>query len=95
MTAIPRRQLNRQAKEKRILDAALIVFSDLGYTGATMDAIAFEAGLSKPTVYQYFESKERLFTAMMMAKRDDMLVAFERPSADAMVEQGMVELGYN
>mgnify|MGYP003950357611 CR=1 FL=1 len=87
MTAIPRRQLNRQAKEKRILDAALIVFSDLGYTGATMDAIAFEAGLSKPTVYQYFESKERLFTAMMMAKRDDMLVAFERPSADAMVEQ--------
>jgi TetR/AcrR family transcriptional regulator, mexJK operon transcriptional repressor len=87
MSAIPRRQLNRQAKEKSILYAALIVFSDLGYSGATMDAIAFEAGLSKPTVYQYFESKERLFTAMMVAKRDDMLVAFERPSAEAMVEQ--------
>ena len=87
MTQMPRRQLNRIAKEKRILEAALKVFSEMGYFGATMDEVAARAGLSKPTLYQYFESKEVLFTAMMSGERDDMLVAFESPAPDAMVAQ--------
>ena len=44
MTALPRRQLNRIAKERRILEAALRVFSDTGYSGTTMDALAAAAG---------------------------------------------------
>lgn len=87
MTSVPRRELNRIEKEKRILEAALSVFSRMGYSGTTMDAVAAEAGLSKPTLYQYFESKELLFTAMMKGKRDDMLLAFETPEPDKMVEQ--------
>lgn len=85
MTALPRRQQNRIAKERRILEAALKVFADTGYTGATMDAVAAGAGLSKPTLYQYFPSKEALFSAMMLAKRDEMLDVFEHPSAGGMV----------
>jgi TetR/AcrR family transcriptional regulator, mexJK operon transcriptional repressor len=87
MTELPKRQRNKQAKEKRILEAALKIFADLGYSGATMDAIAEAANLSKPTLYQYFESKEILFTAMMAAKKGDMLVAFEHPRAEALVKQ--------
>ncbi|MGV8988479.1 MAG: TetR/AcrR family transcriptional regulator [Cypionkella sp.] len=82
MTELPRRQLNRIAKERRILDAALRVFSATGYAGALMDAIAAEADVSKPTLYQYFGSKEQLFAAMMLQKRDEMLEVFEHPSAD-------------
>ena len=87
MNQIPRRQQNRIAKEASILAAALKVFAQCGYFGTSMDAIAAEAGLTKPTLYQYFDSKERLFTAMMVQKRDDMLIAFEQPSGDDMVAQ--------
>lgn len=84
MTA-SRRQLNRLNRERAILDAALKVFAAQGYTGASMDAVAAEAGVTKPTLYSYFPSKDSLFQAMMLGKRDLMLDVFEHPS-----EQGMV-----
>lgn len=87
MTQLPRRQMNRLIKEQRILAAALKVFSESGYSGASMDMVAIAAGLSKPTLYQYFDSKELLFAAMMQHKRDDMLVAFREPAGDDMVVQ--------
>jgi AcrR family transcriptional regulator len=87
MTALPRRQQNRIAKKKRILEAAQTVFASEGYSGATMDAVATKAGLTKPTLYQYFASKEALFAAMMTARRDDMLLAFEAPKQASMVAQ--------
>jgi AcrR family transcriptional regulator len=80
-----RRQQNRLDRERRILDAALTVFAAMGYSGATMDAVAAEAGLTKPTLYSYFPSKESLFSAMMLGKRDRMLDVFEHPSPEGMV----------
>lgn len=85
MTALSKRQLNRIERERRIIEAALKVFSETGYSGATMDAVAVEAGLSKPTLYQYFQSKEALFSAMMMDERDHMLAVFEHPTPEGMV----------
>lgn len=85
MSALPRRQQNRIDRERRILEAALKVFAETGYSGTTMDAVAIEAGLSKPTLYQYFESKEVLFSAMMLGERDQMLEFFQRPSGKGMV----------
>lgn len=87
MNQMPRREQNRLAREKRILEAALKVFSASGYTGASMDAVAIEAGLSKPTLYQYFDSKEQLFATMMLQKRDDMLSPFREPGSGDMVVQ--------
>lgn len=80
MNAEPRREANRKAKERRILDAALKVFAADGYSGASMDAIASAAGVSKPTLYQYFGGKEALFAAIMLEKRDEMAGVFEHPS---------------
>ena len=85
MTALPRRQQNRLDRERRILDAALKVFSQSGYSGASMDAVAAESGLSKPTLYQYFPAKEALFQAMMLGKRNLMRSAFDQPSGQGMV----------
>jgi len=85
MTALPRRQQNKIDRERRILKAALKIFAETGYSGTTMDAVAVEAGLSKPTLYQYFPSKEALFSAMMLGERDQMLDVFEHPSRDGMV----------
>lgn len=86
MTTMPRRQQNRIANERRILEAALKVFSETGFSGATMDAVAAGAGLTKPTLYQYFDSKDQLFSAMMLQKRDQMLDVFEHPSVGGMVQ---------
>lgn len=85
MTDLPRRQLNRIAREKRILEAALTVFARLGYSGCSMDAVAAESGLSKPTLYQYFASKDALFAAMMTGKRDEMMDGLDHPSPRGMV----------
>lgn len=87
MNQLPRRAQNRIAKEQAILTAALKVFSQNGYSGASVDAVAAEAGITKPTLYQYFASKEQLFTAMMLQKRDDMLQPFDPSAPGTMVEQ--------
>jgi AcrR family transcriptional regulator len=70
------------AKRDRILAAALKIFSEAGYSAASMDAIALEAEVSKPTLYMYFGSKEQLFESMMVTQRDVMLEPFEHPSGD-------------
>jgi TetR/AcrR family transcriptional regulator len=48
-----------------ILDAALEVFSQQGFRGATLDQIAEVAGLSKPNLLYYFPSKEAIHVALL------------------------------
>lgn len=85
MTALSRREQNRAERTRRILNGALRVFAQAGYSGTTMDAVAAAVGLSKPTLYQYFDSKETLFQAMMLGQRDRMMSVFEHPSDGGMV----------
>ena len=87
MNDVSRRELDRRANQQKLLEAALSVFARMGYSGASMDAVAEAAGLSKPTLYKYFDNKEALFTAMMQARRDDMLMGFEMTQAGSMVAQ--------
>lgn len=53
-------------KRHAIMDAARAAFGESGYQRASMAAIANRAGASKQTLYGYFESKEDLFTAVML-----------------------------
>jgi TetR/AcrR family transcriptional regulator len=50
---------------KRILEAALDVFSVEGYRGATLDQIAQAAGLSKPNILYYFDGKEAIHVTLL------------------------------
>ena len=56
-----------------MLDAAERVFSSVGFHGASMDAIAAEAGISKPMVYNYFGSKEGIYLAYLSRAGRDLL----------------------
>lgn len=47
--------------EQKILDAAKKIFEASGYSGARMQQIADEAGISKASLHYYFRSKEKLF----------------------------------
>ena len=48
-----------------ILEAALDVFSQAGFRGATLDQIADAAGLSKPNLLYYFPSKDAVHAALL------------------------------
>lgn len=65
MATAPTKALQRTDKRRAILDAAGPVFGESGYERASVDAIAAAAGVSKPTVYSYFGSKELLFRETM------------------------------
>ncbi|MEV8569757.1 TetR/AcrR family transcriptional regulator [Streptomyces sp. NPDC051322] len=53
----------RAVRERQMLDAAVRSFGQQGYRAASMDEIAELAGVSKPLVYLYLNSKEELFSA--------------------------------
>jgi AcrR family transcriptional regulator len=54
----------RTLKEANIIDAAEKTFSAVGYSNTKMEDIAKEAGVSKGTVYFYFDTKENLYMAV-------------------------------
>lgn len=51
-------------KRREILKMALSVFRENGYDATSMDQIALECGFTKAVLYQYFKSKEELFSAI-------------------------------
>ncbi|MGA0615146.1 TetR family transcriptional regulator C-terminal domain-containing protein [Paracoccus sp. KR1-242] len=67
----PRRQSRIQRKNREaILTAALREFSARGFSGTTIDQIAETAGLSKPNVLYYFQSKDAIHTALLRGMLD-------------------------
>jgi AcrR family transcriptional regulator len=56
--------LGPERRRPLVLDAAMDVFLERGFEGASMDAIAQAAGVSKPVVYDCFVSKDDLFKAL-------------------------------
>jgi AcrR family transcriptional regulator len=50
---------------EKILDAAAGVFARQGYLGANLNDVAREAGVTKPTLYNYFECKAELYSEML------------------------------
>ncbi|MEV0649105.1 TetR/AcrR family transcriptional regulator [Phytomonospora sp. NPDC050363] len=53
-----------ERKRASIVEAAVGEFLREGYAAASVDKIARRAGVSKPTIYQHFGNKERLFLAV-------------------------------
>ncbi|NIS82515.1 MAG: TetR family transcriptional regulator [Anaerolineales bacterium] len=60
----PRPDVSQQRKSE-ILDAAAVVFSRAGFHETRMDDVAEQAGVSKGTLYWYFESKEDLIFKLL------------------------------
>lgn len=55
-----------------VLQAALDVFAETGYHGATMRVLAAAADLSVASIYRYHRSKERVLVALVDAQLDDL-----------------------
>jgi AcrR family transcriptional regulator len=54
-------------RKKDIIDVATREFNIHGYAQTTMDAVAAEAGISKGSVYNYFQNKKDLFAQVVLA----------------------------
>jgi AcrR family transcriptional regulator len=64
------KRVPRAVREQQMLDAAVATFARRGYRSASMDEIAVAAGVSKPLVYLYLNSKDELFTACIRREAD-------------------------
>jgi AcrR family transcriptional regulator len=62
--AEPRRR-RKAERPHEILEAAFAEFSRNGYATTTLEQIAERAGVTKGTIYVYFDSKEQLFITMV------------------------------
>ncbi|PVA09416.1 TetR family transcriptional regulator [Pelagivirga sediminicola] len=72
----------------RISEAALDVFAQHGYRGATLDQIAERAGLSKPNILYYFSGKEEIHVTLLNQLMDRWLAPLRRidPDGDPLTE---------
>ncbi len=61
------------ATQDRILDAALEVFSERGFEGATVRQIAAKVGVTDPALYSHFKGKKEIFEALMKEAGPDLL----------------------
>ena len=66
-----------------MLDAALALFLEHGYDGASMQAIADGAGVTKPVVYACFASKDELFRALLAREEERILGEIQAAFRDA------------
>jgi AcrR family transcriptional regulator len=76
------RRRRKAERPKEILEAAFEEFSRNGYAATTLDQVAERAGVTKGTIYVYFENKEHLFISMVReltnATLDTVVEMFER-----------------
>jgi AcrR family transcriptional regulator len=59
------RRRRKAERPQEILEAAFVEFSRNGYAMTTLDRVAEHAGVTKGTIYVYFENKEHLFISMV------------------------------
>ena len=64
-TAPETRRRRKAERPGEILEAAFAEFSRSGYAATTLDQVAERAGVTKGTIYVYFESKEHLFISVV------------------------------
>jgi AcrR family transcriptional regulator len=90
------RERQKQLRESEIVSMAAALLSSKGYAGMTLDDVANEVGISKPTLYQHFNSKEDLgarilLDALRMAQTHLERLAKELPPREAV--KAMMEWG--
>ena len=80
---ITAKRLIRQVNEARSLGAGERVFARAGFIGATMAAIADEAGLPKANLHCYFGAKQGRYRAVLARTLHDWLAPMQAINADA------------
>ncbi|HUQ07666.1 MAG TPA: TetR/AcrR family transcriptional regulator [Kofleriaceae bacterium] len=95
MTAQDRKRQERQARRRRIQDAARPVFVERGFARASIEQIAKQAQLSVGAIYLYFQSKEDLYVSILetsLAELDANLAEVRQGDAKARLANAWTRL---
>jgi len=88
------RRLTADARRRQLFEVALSLFAAHGYPATTMDDIAEAAGVTKPLVYQHFESKRALYLELMDVFSTELVTRIVKATAGAQGPRQQVELGF-
>jgi AcrR family transcriptional regulator len=83
VTTAKRKRMPRAERMRQMIEVAEQVFSARGYAAASMDEIAELVGVSKPMLYEYFNSKEGLLLACIRESRAILREATEQATVGA------------
>ena len=72
-----RKEQERLARKKDILEAALVLFAEKDFHEVTVDEIAERVGLSKGTLYLYFKNKDDLFFSIIEEKTEELFTRLQ------------------
>lgn len=73
MTTSPTARMPRAQRRSQLLELATRVFTEKGFQATSMDDIAAAAGVTKPVLYQHFDSKESLYVEVLDIIAESML----------------------
>ncbi|MBI5104887.1 MAG: TetR/AcrR family transcriptional regulator [Solirubrobacterales bacterium] len=76
-----RRRLTAAERRQELLAAAMHVFGERGYHGASIDDIASQAGVSKALIYEHFASKRELHDELLEEHAGELFRRFEESAA--------------
>jgi len=93
LIATPRR-LPAGERRQQLMDVALQLFSERGFRATTMDDIADGAGVTKPLLYQHFDSKRDLYLELSESFAQAVLDAIGKATAEAQGPRQQVEEGF-
>jgi AcrR family transcriptional regulator len=88
------RRLTADARRRQLFEVALSLFAAHGYPATTMDDIAEAAGVTKPLVYQHFESKRALYLELMDVFSSELVTRIVKATAGAEGPRQQVERGF-
>ncbi|MDQ3470289.1 MAG: TetR/AcrR family transcriptional regulator [Actinomycetota bacterium] len=88
------RRLSATARREQLLDVALEVFAGAGYHGTSMNDVADAAGVTKPVLYQHFESKRELYQALLDEVGARLLAAIAAATSGTADGREQTELGF-
>lgn len=89
----PRWERRKESRPSELLSAALELFVERGYSSTRLEDVAARAGVSKGTLYLYFEGKQELFEAVVRTAIVPLIDDYRRDidesaaSADALLER--------
>ena len=87
-------RLTATARREQLLEVALGVFAQSGYHGTSMNDVADAAGVTKPVLYQHFQSKRELYQALLDEVGNRMLAAIRMATAGVSEGRRQTELGF-
>jgi AcrR family transcriptional regulator len=88
------KRLPADRRREQLLEVALTLFAERGYNATTMDDTAEAAGVTKPLLYQHFDSKRALYLELVDSVASAMLDAIGKAVAAAEGPRQQVEGGF-